>query len=291
MVIEKARKYRSYILVHGFDDAQIQDVRSYLDGESFKSVGIKNQLINNEAFASDSHILGCFVKSNVMSDIESAVESANKVGISCYLFSNLSFEVQYKLRPYDAPLKEILPGFFSDLLPKKLKDLCSFAVSSIVPNLIPDIEATFEESVSTLTTTTFNIQVHCETVARNFVGAITLRADTNLLKQRSEVLASISEQDIMDCLAEVSNQTLGIINYNLKKINIDARIGLPTIVNSPTEYNMRSSFYLPLCVLNDPACGISCKFYILYPFLKGTELLESVDFQVGAKQDGDVELF
>jgi hypothetical protein len=38
-------------------------------------------------------------------------------------------------------------------------------------------------------------------VAKNFVGAMTLRADVNLLRQKSEILSSISDEDIMDCLA------------------------------------------------------------------------------------------
>jgi hypothetical protein len=89
----------------------------------------------------------------------------------------------------------------------------------------------------------------------------------------------------------VTNQTLGVINYNLKKINIDARIGLPTILNSTTEYNMRSSFYLPICVLNDANYGVSTKFYILYPFMKGNDLLENTEFDVGFAQECEVEIF
>jgi hypothetical protein len=262
-----------------------------MDAESLKSVGIKSQTINESTFESEVHFLGCFIKSSDMDELSVAIVSAKKLGLGFYVFSDLPLVGIQNLKPLKTPLREVLPVFFSDLLPKKLKDLCTFAVSSIIPNLIPDIKIDFVESKMSSCNISFNLQLHCETVAKNFVGAMTLRADINLLRKKSEILSGISDEDIMDCLAEVTNQTLGVINYNLKKINIDARIGLPTILNSTTEYNMRSSFYLPICILSDANYGVSTKFYILYPFMKGNDLLETIEFDASLAQECEVEIF
>ncbi|MBF0361533.1 MAG: hypothetical protein HQK49_11005 [Oligoflexia bacterium] len=94
----------------------------------------------------------------------------------------------------------------------------------------------------------FNFIIQLECTGINYLGKIRIYLNTN--KIINKLNNKISEKKLLDAFIEFGNQFVGIININLKKINIINRIGLPNLISvSNSSFVRNSCLYIPSIAL------------------------------------------
>lgn len=279
----KIEKRKSYLICHGFDLAAHADLQVEAENLGFKVVfcSALDQLIN---YVDEiQHCLGIFVLDCKDSAVDtSLIDLSLKNSIAIRFFSD-GTHIPESLRAKMGEKPSVyLHKFLQDLVPQKFRDLCIFSVKKVNANLIPDFKTDWRISVSTPALEKQDFVVFCESVFDNFICAVTVRSSLNYVASKSEALKEMSEQDVVEYYSEVCNQILGMINLNLKKININSRIGLPIVIrgDSIAEFKKRSSFFLPVLTLSDDDGGLSVTFQFLVPFMKNVSFSKTLDFDI-----------
>lgn len=285
MVNAQLERRRSYLYCFGFSANDLQEVEQAAEQLGFAIIHCNKLQELEESLQVVQHCLGIFVENNQNTATNTAImDLALKNSVAIKFFNQCdhipsSLRVEAITRPAD-----YLNTFLRDLVPQKFQELCLYSVSKVFDNLIPDYKTNWTVSVASPASDKMDFLIFCESVFDNFVCAVTVRSGLNYVMSRSPALSAMSEQDIMEYFSEVSNQVLGIINNNLKKININSRIGLPIVVqgNSIAEFRRRSSYFLPVLRLSDDSGELNISFQFLVPFLKGAPFSRNLDFVVGA---------
>lgn len=285
MVGYQIEKKRSYVSCFCFSPDDIASLSKSGEELGFAVVNSNNLEELNEALDLIQHCLGLFVQDSNDSLVNNQLielSVMNTFPIKFFTKSGTipeSMRATENLRPH-----QYINAFLNEIVPDKFRELCLFAVDKVTSNLIPDYTTQWRLTEQSAPKANADFLIFCEAAFDNFICAVTVRSDFRHIESKSETLQSMTEQDIIEYFNEVSNQVLGVININLRKININSRIGLPVVVRGDdiTDFKRRSSYFLPSLNISDDEGSLNISFQFLFPFLKNTPFLRNLDFQVGS---------
>ena len=285
---------KSYILCYGFSDVEVSKMES-----AFKSQGL---LIAVGLDLADlqikldqmKHCVGIFLRPRGDSEakkLKNFIDYCRKNWIELRIFSDDS-SIEGHLRVASSMQgHDYLPTYLREVFPEKFRELALFSVKQVMANMLPDFSMNWVENASAEFTEkkSYDFLVFCETNAVGFSGGITIKSGYPVLREHSKTLASQDDEGITRYFAEVGNQVLGLINYNLKKLNIEARIGLPVMIGKDgmSHYRRRSAFYMPSCVFHAHDGAIQISVHFLVPFLKGANISRDFNFEVQSAAEAD----
>lgn len=281
-------KRRSYLVCFRVNQEEL-DILA-LGGESLGFIVLNCTTLEEitEALESIQHCLGIFAEHTNENIINTAlIDLSLKNSVPIKFFSDCP-QIPDSLRAAKGtgPAQYIQP-FLQDLVPAKFRELCLFSVKKVTANLVPDYSTEWKVSISRTPIGKMDFLIFCEAVFDNFICAITVRSGLDYVSSRSESLKGMSEQDIIEYFSEICNQVLGMININLKKMNINSRIGLPIVVQGSgiAEFKRRSSYFLPMLNVSDDGGGLCITFQFLVPFLKNVQFSKNLDFEISTAAD------
>ncbi len=177
------------------------------------------------------------------------------------------------------------------LLPTKLKELSVFVSNYIIKKFINSIDCKFEAADEEAVDQDFDIFVVCESIAKGFVTRVLMRVNSQKIRNHVPSMANLEHQKIVDYIGEFTNQALGVINWNLQKMDIDATGGLPTALTQDGYTNLRSGFYTPSCITRDGNNILEIKYSYLVPFLKNTEFKKDFDKYLCIEESAEIEIY
>ena len=290
MIGYQIEKKRSYISCFCLSPDDISSLSKYGEEHGFAVVNSNNLESLIEVLDLIQHCLGIFVQDLSDSTMnKQLIEITNKNTIPIRFFSS-SEKIPKSMRaPENSIPHQYIDTFLNDLVPEKFRELCLFAVNKVTSNLIPDYSAQWKLTDKSTPRGNADFLIFCEAAFDNFICAVTVKSELRHVESKSETLHSLTEQDIIEYFNEVSNQVLGIININLRKININSRIGLPVVVRGDNiaDFKRRSSYFLPSLNICDDEGSLNISFQFLFPFLKNTPFLRDLEFQVGSASPGE----
>lgn len=276
-------KRRSYLLCLQFDESVIQSMADEGSEDGFLIVNCGSLEELSWLVDRVQHCLGIFVSNSVSLDHEaSLIDLSLNHQIPIRFFSSSPFVPDSLRVGNEVQPREYIHKYIQDLVPQKFRELCLFAVGKVTKNLIPDYQTTWNVSIAGNNLETQDFIIFCESLFDNFICAVTIRSSVSYVESKSDGLKGLPNQEIMEYFSEFCNQVLGLINVNLRKINIHSRIGLPIVITGPSvaEFKKRSSFFLPVLTLSDADSGISVTFQFLVPFMKNVSFSKSLDFEI-----------
>lgn len=287
-------KRRSYLICFDFNNDDLAQLEQAGEKSGYNVINCKTVDELKETFNLVQHCLGMFALSNGDSNTDAKLidlAAANNTEIK---FFSGGAHIPENLRvPQNVALADFANAFITDIVPQKFRELYLFSIKKVTTNLIPDYNTGWKISLQPPSSENMNFLIFCESVFDGFICAMTVRSNLNYVASKSATLKDMSEQDIIEYYSEVCNQVLGLININLKKINIFSKIGLPLVVRDEgiTEFKRRSSYYHPSFTMTDDDEGLNITFQFLVPFLKNTGFLRNLDFDVGnVPQDKKVQI-
>jgi hypothetical protein len=287
-------KRRSYLICFGFTNEDLAQLELASENSGYNVINCKTVDELKESFNLVQHCLGLFAQSSGDSKVDAElIDLATTNNTDIKFFSGGSHIPANLRAPQNLSLADYTSAFITDIVPQKFKELCLFSIKKVTANLIPDYATEWKISLQPPSSANMNFLIFCESVFDGFICAMTVRSDLNYVTSKSETLKDMSEQDIIEYYSEVCNQVLGVININLKKINIYSKIGLPIVVRDEgiAEFKRRSSYFLPSFTMTDDDGGLNITFQFLVPFLKNTGFLRNLDFDVGnVPQDKKVQI-
>ncbi len=288
--IEKKRSYISCFCLSPDDIASLAKCGEEL---GFAVINSNNLEELNEALDLIQHCLGIFVQESGDGMINNQLIEISVKNTFPIRFFTKSETIPESMRaPKNLRPHQYITAFLDEIVPDKFRELCLFAVDKVTSNLIPDYTTKWKLTDQSAPKASADFLIFCEAAFDNFICAVTVRSELRHVESKSETLHSMDEQDIIEYFNEVSNQVLGVININLRKININSRIGLPVVVRGDniTDFKRRSSYFLPSLNISDDDGSLNISFQFLFPFLKNTPFLRDLDFQVGSATPGEALL-
>ena len=145
------------------------------------------------------------------------------------------------------------------LVANGLDRLFKFSADSIFPVFFPDLKFNFSDSDES--ENNYSHLIICSIVAKSFVGQLFINVNLNLLKQSSKELSAQPDDVILKILNETSNQLLGIIAFNLNKLNLYGRVGLPLDIQRSTY--SPGKLFVPSIKIHDASRAFMLKFGFL----------------------------
>ncbi len=278
--IFKSRK--SYLLLEKLSPENFEKLKSLGATEGFVPVFLADHEAVADAYSKISHCMGLIVQGPLQKEEIARVQDFEKLS-----------HVKVKILNPGEDVIESAQSLIKDLFPSKLRELCLFSVSKIFPMLIPGSSTEWTEPSGSRTDPKADFMVSCETLADHFMGNVMIRGGFQSLRSSSSFFSPMSDDEILNFCAEVGNEVLGVVNFNLLKARIAAQVALPMMIkeNEGTGFRRRSSYYLPSFALRDVRSGIQVTFQFLVPFLKDSNFDRELNFEVGWGQEETVELF
>jgi hypothetical protein len=273
---------KSYFLFERVSSANAERLKALGVTEGFVPVFLDDHEGVAEAYSKISHCMGLIVQGPLEASEASRVRD----------FEKLSLVRSEVISEGDDPVA-IAQRIIGGLFPNKLKELCAFSVSKIFPLLVPGSSSKWIEAPQRKDDVKADFMVSCETLAEHFMGNISIRGGFSHLRTSSQFFSDMSDDEILNFCAEVGNEVLGVINFNLLKARIAAQVTLPMMIRESdgTILRRRSSYFLPSFSLKDTSTGLLVSFQFLVPFLKDATFDRELAFEVGWKQEENIELF
>lgn len=273
---------KSYLIVYGISSEQVQKMEVLAKDLRFSILACESAVDAQSKVETMKHCIGIFLKPKDEAD----TQTLN--GLIAFAQQNW-IELRFISEGTDAT--EYIPRFLKEIFPDKFKELALFSLRSILEGMLPDLKLEWIEQDAPCQTEkkAHDFLVYCETNAPGFSGGVTLKSNYDFLRQHSLALREQDDEGVTRYFAEVGNQMLGLINYNLKKLNIEARIGLPVMIGKGglAYYKRRSAFYMPSVTFTDPSGAVSLSVHFLVPFLSGAKFLHDFGFTVQVATEAD----
>ncbi len=291
---------RSYLVLYMFDEATFLALKDYCEKRGFFPILVDSIVQIEQTLARIQHCLGVFACVNNVKSALELVQVVHHLNVPISFFCDAGVGIpegklvkvfNQKLTP--ANYEAFFEVWLEELLPSRVKELSVFATNYTLKSFMPDLKA----DVTMVKTpnrndTNFDIYISCESIAQGFFAGILLKVDSQKLRKfGGPAFQNLSHQQILDYMGEFTNQTLGVINLNLQKVNINARVGLPTVLSAQGFNNLRSGFYTPSCVLEDSQGLIEIKYTFLIPFLKDTDFIVDFETYLNIEESNNVEIF
>lgn len=285
---------KSFILTFGLTPSQREQLDAFAKEKAFSTYACADLQELKAKIDQVKHCLGVFIRPEGAAEMEatkSAIVLCEKNWVEYRIFSlDSSIQERFRVAP-DARLDEYLSQYLKELFPDKLKELGLFAIRNIFKEMLPDLKAEWvlQDVNPKFENKNHDLVIFCEISAENFAGGITVRSTFEELKGKSATLRELDSDSIIHYMAEISNQVLGVISYNLKNLNIEGRIGLPVLVSKEgvPHYKRRTAFYMPSVVISDNESKLFFALHFLVPYLKGSGFSHDFNFTVQGASDQD----
>ncbi len=273
---------KSYFIYEGVGENVQPGLKEYCSKQGFIPVFVEHHDAAMEAYSKIAHCVGL-----IATGAAGAADSAR-----IHDFARLS-GVTSLIASEGDDLVQVTESILAALFPEKLKELCSFSVNKIVPMLVPGLSLNWTDVTSSQEAFVSDFLVSVETLADHFMGSVGVRGKLTRLRENNPFFNQMTDDEILSFFAEVGNEVLGVINFNLLKAKIAAQVTLPVMVKETdgAGFRRRSSFYLPSFSLKEGSSDLVINFQFLVPFLKDAKFDRGLDFQVGFAQEANVELF
>lgn len=277
-ILFKARK--SYLLMVGYEAETVLSVTEMGKKLGFIPVSVASVAEAQSYFIQITHCVAVFAHSK-LSDSEKV--ALNDMVADAHLHVKVSDLSQGGTREIEA--------FLDSLFPEKMKELCEFGLNRIIPNLIPDLNPKWGRLDKESAEVQPDFLISCETIGDTFLGAISIKGRFESLQASSKILESMTNEEVLNFCAEIGNEVLGVVNFNLLKIRISSQVTLPLIVRDLDQgiFRKRASYFLPAFHLRDAGSGLQISFQFLVPFLRNADVDRTMKFEVGMEQA--IELF
>lgn len=207
------------------------------------------------------------------------LEKCQEQRIPLFVFSKNELPNKSNFATYitvsDPEAKNLLAPCLFNLVPKGFKTICLQSSAFIGQSVFPDMDMKFTESENLKTNE--NLQVICEVADKSFLSSVTIKVSMASFKSRNELYNDIDDDTLVDSLKEYANQMIGIINFNLAKIDgLAPRGSVPmALLNSNGPCKQNHMFYMPSFFASNSTNDIQIKFDFLN--LKGINLKELYD--------------
>lgn len=193
-------------------------------------VGADDQPLASKFLAEMRHPLGIVVADGLAADHRKILEAvAEKKGIvvrTCPAPSAL-----------DGMVAEVLDG----LVPKRLAELASVAMERVIPTVFSGRSIKMVQLAKLSDTGFYDSVVVCETMLGDIVGQCTVR----IASKKVDLAGDADVKALVSQAGEFTNQFLGIINYNLSKLGLQPKIGLPFFVDLGSGGHAATKLLIP----------------------------------------------
>ena len=279
---------KSYLMTYGFSDTEISGMNDQIKGLGLSIISATDWADLSKKLDAMKHCVGVFLRPQNPSETQQCktlIEYCQKNWIELRLFSSdPSFDQKLRVEP-NHQSELYLKTFLEEIFPEKFQELGFFAVNQIIGNMIPDLKVEWRKQIQNQDLSekkTYDFLIFCETNAVGFSGGITIKSNYDFLRSKSPTLSLNDDEMLTKYFAEIGNQVLGLINFNLKKLNIEARIGLPIMIGKDgmAHYRRRSAFYMPSNSYVSQEGGIIVSIHFLVPFLRGATISRDFNFEV-----------
>ena len=213
-------KSRSYVFLLRQTDETVQAFQALGKPHNFMtcSVDSDEDFLNFIDEASD--ILGIILPTDAPSSIKDKISSFEEKQKLFHRATDQNVDGQKLAEDFTQHLK--------NLLPQGLKDLSKGAVEHVSAQLfgIEPIEFSFSTEAKNIDSV--DIGVICDSLAPDFSSSIIIKCCKEKVVNTLPDVENSDFDELAAHLREFSNQILGAINFNLRNVPIEARIGLPT---------------------------------------------------------------
>ncbi len=210
-----------------------------------------------EAFRIMSRKLGCFFFTDELDDegFKAWMQLAGDYQVSGLIFAKAIPAVavppgiafaKFNTAQSENETAGYLEGYMQSLIPKNLDAFAQFCADLVFPSFFSG--ATGFQRLAYLGTGFDREIVYC-TVEGDLMGLCSVKVN---LKKAVEAWPELGEEKIIGNLKEAVNQFLGVLTQNLSKVNINPKIGLPTVFDLSKIPQVQTLNYFPSVHLMDP---------------------------------------
>ena len=233
---------RSYLIGFNFPEEATKTLNVITKQRNFRFI---NEMEMDECVATlekVKHLIGVFIFTEGLEEqtIEQLEALAQKRGFPS---QTISSEAPPGLMYHVSETLKQLPA-------KRLAELVDFAANYSLPFIFPGLpQKLFSETTETLDK--YNSLVTCDCLGEEIIGHATFKLDSSRLRGCYPDYADTPQEMIVDRQRELVNQFLGLVNFNLNKLGIEAAIGLPLAIDMSTGVKVHSSLYCPAVAVAD----------------------------------------
>ncbi len=175
----------------------------------------------------------------------------------------------YSIVP-DINAPNLLTPLLFHFVPPGFKIIAMKGSEFIGNSMFPDMDMKFAESETPKVNA--KLLVTAEIADKSFLSTIAIAVALDDFKSRNSLYSDIDDATLIDAFKEFANQLIGIINFNLARIEgLHPRGSLPMAIYSSSGYSKRTDlFFRPCFLVSNSAGDVQIRFDMLN--LKGLDL-------------------